>query len=64
MIKLPDNVKLGLLLTDGDNKPKVKTLPDRLQTAVERCKLDGKSYEDSKTYIMEKDDVMHSEGES
>jgi len=62
LIKLPDNIKLGLLLTDGDNKMKIRMLPDRLQKAVERCKLDSKSYYDSKVYLMEKDDLMHSEG--
>ena len=62
LVKLPDNVKLGLLLTDGDNKMKIRMLPERLQNAVERCKLDAKSYEDTKIYIMEKDDIMHTEG--
>jgi len=53
---------LGLLLADGENKMKIRVLPERLQSAVERCKLDAKSYNDTKAYIMEKDDIMHTEG--
>ena len=62
LIKIPENIMLGLLLTDGDNKLKIKVLPERLHKAVERCKLDAKNYNETKIYIMEKDDIMHTEG--
>jgi len=52
----------GLLLTDGDNKRKKRILTERLQPAVERCKLDAKPYLDTKFYIMEIDGIMHTEG--
>ena len=62
LIKIPENIMLGLLLTDGDNKLKIKLLPERLHKAVERCKLDAKNYNEIKIFIMEKDDIMHTEG--
>ena len=54
--------KLGLLLTNGDNKLGIKLLPSRLDDAVKRCKVDNLNYEDTVKYVTKADEKDHQDG--
>ena len=57
-----EKCKLGLLLSDGTNVLGIKVLPDRLDNAITRCKIDNLSFKDTVNYITKVDEKHHQEG--
>ena len=57
-----EEMKLGLLLTNGDNKLGINILPSRLDEAVQRCKLDNLEYTETVKYITTADEKSHQRG--
>ena len=53
LIKLPNHSRLGLLLSNSSGKLKIKLLPDRLNKAVEKCRI---------AYLLEEDDKKNATG--
>ena len=60
--KVSDEKKLALLTTNGSNPLKIKMLPDRLMDAIKQCKLDKKTFIQTRMYLQNEDESQHAEG--
>ena len=57
-----DEMKLGLLLTNCDNKLGINILLSRLGKAVQRCKIDSVEYRETLKYITTAEKYNHRRG--
>eukprot|EP01036_Dinobryon_divergens_P042545 gene42545-56551_t len=58
LIDLPEMLRLGLLMSDGNNKAHIQMLPDRLKSTIRSCRDRGLNYVETSMALYDQDELQ------